>query len=558
MKLRDIILCASAVMVLSIEQAQSQIERNVEVTKAYVPNIEPATKLTLMPDMSDDTYIMPDIDYSITPVSIQSTFDLTHYEAAAMNFMEYQTYSHHYVKGAFGVPLETVFDFYANSFNPNRNFMMLYLNQSGRYANIENDFGMEHSGSSQSHFRTGATAGIYVGNRGRVLRSDMSYTSDLWSRYATPCNSEYSHPLYQRLSVSGQFGGDFVSPKGFDFMLMGDVNHFWSRSGFASTGYGAEIVMGGALFGGKLLGGFGLDGVSGSSSDNFMMDGGLEYSHYGEKFRFSLGGRFYYDEVSAGGVALSSKSYFVPRLMLDYNITGNSLIAYVDVDGGLEHSDFASLSEINPYLAPGIYGDRSEVSYNFDLGIKGVWGKNDLFSYNIYASYDIIKNSRYWAFAFLSEGESLNNYFVMSQSDLQSMGLNLELEYRPNTSTTIRLEGMIAKYKDDDEQLFANGLANNHLKVEWRQRFGSRLLLGVSGDYLGSREVSCYSPLSSVDVDRMKLSSEFDLGLNLDFRIKRNLMLFGEVNNILNDNIYKWVYYREYGINFKVGAKFQF
>ncbi|MFR9620318.1 MAG: hypothetical protein SNH63_03745 [Rikenellaceae bacterium] len=553
MKFRYTLFSAIALGVLGgVQTVYSQIDRNVEVVKAYVPNIEPTDKLALVPDMSDDSYIMPDIDYSITPVSVESTFDLTHYKASTMNFTEYTSYPHYYLKLGAGLPLQSVVDLYASSFNVDQSFVMGYFNQSGRYANIDNDFGVEHSGSSQSHFRGGVAAGTYVGQRGKMLRGELRYRSDLWSRYATMCDSDYSHPLYQSGGAQVEFGDDFVSLSGVDYALRGGVNYFWDRADYSSTSYNLEAQFAGMIGSGKLLGSVGFEGISAAdgSISNSTFTIGANYSKYGEKFRFEFGAKYYGDDLSLAG---SAEGYIVPRLMLDYNIASTKFVGYVDLDGGLLYNDFGGLSEVNPYLALGSYGDRNTMLYDLDLGLKGAILKGAL-SYNVYFDYDITTANRYWTF--VGSASELNNYFVLSLSDMTKVGASVELEYIPRSNTTIRLEASLANYIDNDAQIVANGMASGVARLSWEQRLG-KLSLTLLGDYRSSREVTVMDS-STLEVGNRTLGAEFDMGVSLNYRLSDRFFIFGDVRNIFNADIYDWAYYREYGVNFMAGIKVQF
>ena len=51
----------------------AQVEKQVEVTKAYVPSLESASKLAIEPDMTDTTRMRPEIDYTITPLSVATS-----------------------------------------------------------------------------------------------------------------------------------------------------------------------------------------------------------------------------------------------------------------------------------------------------------------------------------------------------------------------------------------------------------------------------------------------------------------------------------------------------
>ena len=49
-----------------------------------------------------------------------------------------------------------------------------------------------------------------------------------------------------------------------------------------------------------------------------------------------------------------------------------------------------------------------------------------------------------------------------------------------------------------------------------------------------------------------------DLRLYADWHITRNCTVFAEGNNLLNMQMYRWVFYREMGASFTVGVKAQF
>ena len=49
-----------------------------------------------------------------------------------------------------------------------------------------------------------------------------------------------------------------------------------------------------------------------------------------------------------------------------------------------------------------------------------------------------------------------------------------------------------------------------------------------------------------------------DVGLTFDWYASKRCTVFVEGRNLANMNIYKWLYYREYGANFTAGVKLQF
>ena len=47
--------------------ASAQVAKQVEVEKDYIPSVNKAQKLAMVPDMTDTVMMRPDIDYSFMP-----------------------------------------------------------------------------------------------------------------------------------------------------------------------------------------------------------------------------------------------------------------------------------------------------------------------------------------------------------------------------------------------------------------------------------------------------------------------------------------------------------
>ena len=92
--------------------ASAQVERHVEVTKNYVPEVSTsATKLSITPDMVDTVRLRPEIDYTITPKSFVSTLGTHRFRPASLTYWEYEKPHPFYLKLGVGYPLNTAADF---------------------------------------------------------------------------------------------------------------------------------------------------------------------------------------------------------------------------------------------------------------------------------------------------------------------------------------------------------------------------------------------------------------------------------------------------------------
>ena len=207
------VLIAAVFAAVLPQLAAAQVEKQVEVTKAYVPKVESASKLAVRPDMTDTTRLRPEIDYTITPLSLRTTLSTRPIRPATVTYWEFNRPLPFYVKAGAGYPLNSVLDFYASSQNPSTGYVIGYVNHEGQYAKIRNDFGVKNP-STRMFNRIGAAAGKYFGKH--ILEGDLYYDNRMYHRYGAyaPAGLEQEFGVgdrndYGDAHVAVRFGDDF-------------------------------------------------------------------------------------------------------------------------------------------------------------------------------------------------------------------------------------------------------------------------------------------------------------------------------------------------------------
>ncbi len=561
-----VIYTIALVALCSVSGYAAEVNKEVKVTRAYVPEIKMATKLHLTPDTSDDSVIEPDIDYSITPISIETILESELYKPVKISLEEYEPTKRFYTKIGMGAPLQSVADLYVTPTRSSSGYVMGYFNQMGRYAEIENDYGNKED-AVQNHLRGGVAAGKYI-NR-RTLEGRINYDNDLWSRYATN-NISDTNPLYQSVDMKGRFGDDFSDLSRFNFSVEALAEQFWSRSDYENFDFGASALAGGAMLGGEVVAGVGYENISGNDDYlNSTYDASLCYIYSKDLFTLKLGLQYYYDRVSYNSYSASAvarangsvgntddsnnNSYITPDIEIEYHLKQDRVVGYVKSSGELQHRNYATLSEENPYLAAGLFAAESGVVYDVNFGLKGRF-KSGVFGYNIFAEYYTNKNNIYWALVEESNNSYLDNYFVANYSTQHNIDLNVELEYKPLSNLIVGADMRLSCYTDNGSQKFEDGGATIELNLDARYDVGS-WSFGLSGELVSSRMYSVYrgSILHSEE-----LPTSFDLGLSAEYKLRGSMRIFIEGENLLNSDIYRWVGYREYGINAMAGIRMQF
>lgn len=574
------ILFAAALLAALPWSVNAQVEKQVEVTKAYVPSVESASKLSVVPDMTDTVKMRPEIDYAITPLSLQTTLATRPIRPATVTYWEFNRPLPFYLKAGAGYPLNSVLDFYASSQNPGTGYVVGYVNHEGRYAKIKNDFGVKNN-STRMLNRIGAAAGKYLGKH--ILEGDVSYENRLYHRYgiyAAP-GAQASYMPGARIdfgdaNIALRFGDDFqdLSRVNFEIALHGGLFMDYPE---LNTGDNSEPDNGPAYGGksrqttlaahGKIARAFGRHRLSAEVGYE-RMDGGkmledhrqqlvhaaLRYGIEGGVVRLEAGADYYHDDNKG----VDAENYILPFLRLDFNLGTDGLKPFVELDGAVNENSYRSLTRQNPYVRAALWGDKSSVDYNGRFGICGsIWrGK---FDYRVYAGGSIRDNHIYW-YGYDVRDVILLGALNGSYGRQTVFSFNGEVTWRPVSGFRTELAAHGYIYNDDDTKLH-NGAPS--FKGKLHAQYDGRKIAFGAGVWLQSVrkwswvEQSASEP-SEANYTTYEVPFAVDLRVNLDWKVSGRVTLFAEGRNLINRRLYEYPWHPEYGANFTVGVKANF
>ena len=577
------ILCLAVLFAAAPCLLKAQVQKQVEVTKTYVPSVESAVKIPAVPDMVDTVKLRPEIDYTITPLSLTRGFETRPIKPAKVTYWEFNRPRTFYIKAGAGYPLNSVFDFYASSQNPGTGYVVGYVNHEGRYADIENCFGAKNN-SVQMLNRVGAAAGKYFGKR--TLEGDISYENRLYHRYGaakTYVDENFADktvgagsPDYGDANVKFRFGDDFKDLSRLNFDIAVRANLFWDHSDFPGytnparqTGIGVQAKLA-RRFGRHTLsvqGGF--ERIAGRKSlDGYaenLFNAGLRYGYAGDAVDFEAGADYYGDRIRNA----ESGNYVIPYAHLRFDLGTKVLQPFAEIDGGVYENSYRSLTRQNPYVYNPLTVAKSSVDYNFRFGVGGSLWREKLI-YRLYAGFSIRDNHLYWASlpvdAARTDAEALG-YFIPVPGRQTVTSFNGEAEFRPVSSFRMLLgiHGYI--YNDDgvwragDRKVnLQNGLPSFEGLVR-AQYDGRKVSFGVTAEMQSERGWTTYvKDAETAEFVQSSFKAPFgvDLRVNVDWRISGKVTLFAEGRNLANRKLYRYAFYPEYGANCTVGVKLDF
>ena len=561
----------------------AQVEKRVEVTKAYVPKVESALKLAVEPDMTDTTRMRPEIDYTVTPLSLRTTLTTRPIRPATVTYWEFNRPLPFYLKVGAGYPLNSVVDFYATTQNPSTGYVIGYVNHEGSYSKIANEIDAKNN-STRMYNRAGVAAGKYLGRH--ILEGELSYDNRMYHRYGSYTTVPESVGAvdfggdgmndYGNAALSLRFGDDFqdLSRVNFEVALHGDLFFDHSeRPDVGETGRQLNIGAEGRIAKGFVRSSFSLGiGYDYFGGQQWLSDyrqqlirASLRYRFAGGVVGLEVGGDYYHDRVEMPGdpeALTETGDYFIPFARLDFNLGTPGLKPFFEADGTVRPNDFRTLTAANPYVAHGTWLDKSSVDYNFRAGLGGtLWSKR--FAYRVYAGFSVQDNRLFWA-TLLERSGADGEYETFASTFIPQLGrqtvtsFNGEIEYRPLSSLMFDLgvHGRFYNVESDWDNGEASFVGNVGVTYTGRKvSFGVEARMEnerrwTTIDYLFSDEIS-YLP-------SFKVPFTVDLRAHFDWRVSHRVTLFVEGSNLVNLRLYDFARYPELGARFVAGIKANF
>ena len=380
---------------------QAQVQKQVEVSKDYTPTVSTAQKLAIVPDMTDTVMMRPDVDYTVTPRSFETSLMPNKFRPATITYWDYNSSRPLYAQLAMGAPLASEADLYVSTYNKDRGYAMAYANHWGDYRSRYNLLDEKvTSKTSEMDNRIGGRAGLFLGRR--LLEVDLSADHRLRHRY--PSTGEKIE--FGRADGKIRFGDDFTDMSRWNFNLEAAGSLFADK--VESAKFNQAAVQGSVALG-RLIADRHLlrltaayDGAFGSkalkSYRNNIFSVGARYGLETDRFELTVGADYYYDDVD---YSTDSPHHIFPYLRMSWKNTQEGFVPYIEVDGSLRRNDFASLIFANPFLqastevAEALSSQPNETSYNGRAGFGGNVGSG-LFAYNVSAELNIADNHLYW------------------------------------------------------------------------------------------------------------------------------------------------------------------
>ncbi len=541
-------------LVLVPYMSQAQVQKQVEVSKDYTPTVGTAQKLSIVPDMTDTVMMRPDVDYTITPRSFETSLMTDKFRPATISYWDYSRSRPLYARAAMGVPLASEADLYLSTYNKDRGYAMVYANHWGDYRSRYDLQGEKvKDRTSEMDNRLGGRAGLFVGRH--LLEVDIAADHRLRHRY--PTTGE--RISFGRGEGKIRFGDDFTDLSRWNFNIEAGGSLFMDK--VEADKFNQATVQGSVALG-KLIAGRHIlrlnasyDGAFGSkmlkSYKNNIFSVGARYGLESDRFEFMVGADYYYDDVAQ---STDSPHHIFPYLRMSWKNTQEGFVPFVEVDGSLKRNDYASLIFDNPYLrasddvAVMLPMQPNETSYNGRAGFGGNVGDGVL-AYNVSAELNIADNHLYWYSAGADYG--------VTDAYQHTLRLDASALLRPTGAFEAELRAGVYVWENYDNYYSNRPNFNAGVSMRYLSR---KLRAGVNLNYASAIKWMTLSDTPSDDgkpqFDYTRTDGTLTLGVEVEWRINDRWAVYAEGCNLTGSKVYEWLNYYRSTAEGMLGVKF--
>ncbi|RIA10416.1 TonB dependent receptor [Flavobacteriaceae bacterium MAR_2010_72] len=312
-----------------------------------------------------------------------------------------------------------------------------------------------------------------------------------------------------------------------------------------------------------------LDYIGGNFDRNYYTDSEINYGNINvglapsyqlreDDLTVNLGVRFVYLNDTEGG---KNKFYIYPNFTASYRMVDEILIAYGGIEGGLHQNSYYELANENPYVSPTLFIFPTDRQYDASLGLKGKLSNS--MSYNISGRYGADRNRALFksnsVLGGATEDYQYGNSFGIVYDDLKTYSVAGELNVDVNRNFKLGIKVEYFGYSTDLQEEAWN-LPDFKGSLFLDYQIDANWFAGAGLYSVGERKDQFYEEgtLSPTTPMTVTLDSYFDANAHLGYKISERLSVYAKANNMVNKLYEKWQNYPVQGIQFLVGATYQF
>ena len=547
-------------LILSAQKKQTEEDlgtQEVTVVKSYRPNLKNFFKISSTPDLADSLIQEKQkVNYTFKSVPVISTFIPNKATPLKLNRKEANLFHNSYISGGVGSQSEMLMNF--------SSMVSLDRYQSAGLSFRYNSLG-GIPGTIMESTEKRLTLNMLHQYKERNMRvdSDFRFDSQRHNFYGLKDLKWENIPSFRPSVVNPLQRINYLSLRS-KWLLYDNVfsklnfNTHITTDYFDSTEY---IIKIDALFRIPLFGNYlelipDFELINSNFNRDYYNDEPLAFKNALTKLQtqFLNVGRRLNFRAGVNGFILSnsqSKIKLFPIAQLTYRSSNGKIVPFFNIKGGYKLNSFTSLSLKNPYVAPSLDIQPTEVDQEFNLGFDAYPSSGLSFKmvaiYCRFINYPMFLRFPYDNFNNDVSFRLGNSYGVIYDAT-EKKGVRTSISINLSEFNRVSLVTSYFDYKRHNNEPVWNTPALT-IDINGNFKLGKKIFFQFSGNYISSRHVADHI-ITSYDLSEKstllndKLGSMFSTSLSVTWKINSEWDLFYR-NNIFFGNVTsRWAYYQ--------------
>jgi len=548
------------ILAFSWEKASSQDEQyseEITVIAPYKPTISEAFKLNINPRITLDEKKNQIMDYSILPRLIPTYFEPEPIKPVKIVGEPLTKLYRNLVKVGIGNYKTPYFEFFANNLRSKKHAFGVHLKHLSS-GDIKN-----YPASSQSSNIVDLTGKKFFKNHTLAAKVLFDRHGVYYYGYDKAFSEIYDvskdsiKQTYTMVGADIGLGSNYVKSGKFNHNF--DLHYHWlfdhNKSTEHNVDFTAKVDKTTDILGFSDEDSFGLEletdfyrNSDSIDTHNTTRIGLIPF--FGTTFNEYS---FYIGVIANFEVDSVTKVYVRPLAEIRVNIIKEILNAYIGVSGGLQRNSFKTLSDQNPFITSVIPMRYTEDKFRLYGGINARAGS--YFDFNLSLE---SRNTRDMPFfvndTSTARNRDLFNQFTVVYDDAKEIHGAAEIVFHKDDKINIIFRGNYYQYTMDSEKEPWHK-PKYDLSLTGKYSIQEKFLVGAGIIAYGKYAAKTYEDGVVVPEE---VKGFADVNLGLEYRYSKNLSGFLNLNNITNNQYFRWYNYASQRFNFLIGASYSF
>ena len=305
------------------------------------------------------------------------------------------------------------------------------------------------------------------------------------------------------------------------------------------------------------------------SSGNARMS--LFASKINSNFKFKIGAKA---TIGIGDEFEETNFFLYPELALSYRPQKGNFAPFLNLTGTLQQNSFRTFTHENPYVAPAIRLQASNIPYLAQLGTRSKFAAGWEFQWNLF--YEQNENQPLYQNLGI-DIDRLNivsyryaNAFEVIYANLHKTGVEAQLGAAFKNGGRLQFKARYANFTFDsvnDSTSLLEQTAFNlpQLSVHFNGTFklGQKFYLQWYVKHIGEREnayrdnfLGQNMQAAPVLIENLEAYTQIDA--SLQYQLNERWEVFVKGRNLMNESLYQWANYPVYGTQILLGGRYNF